>query len=810
MTTYPGAGTHTQAVGEAETWYAHVLVVDGAGNTTTQTLGPVYVDGLLTPDEIDDLSYHGWANEICSIEGVDQRLALTHPDLYGDLQQRFYVSWDETALRLYWQGANWNHTGDLFVYLDTRPGGSDRLYNPYPKDQGTTIFLPGNLPDPVAGAGERQLQAQASITPKTSQSGMGADYLVWVEDRGQAGLYVWDGFAWSLQQDLDSDHFRLNLGVSSSDTDLRLPFAELKIADPSIAALGLLAVATEEDALQLWATMPVRNPVNSSTVVNPIAGLTDNHTFPLVRSYFWDSLGSGLCSDGRLNGDGIGPTGGPFADSDLQLSLAAEPVGTTYSFMNDEMAWLWPLLFGFANAPVVPSELFTHLDTDHPPLGAGKVVTYTIQYENLGTETARGVTVRLNAWYSLQLPGGSTLALGDIPPGASGRAQISGLIDPAGLTPDEQAWASLDAFVYDEQHPENPSGGSWSSAPLEWLWSDQRVDVEPPSAVTITAPDFVIPAGLVTVRGLVVDESPVPVIDIEVLDEARNVKTVACADETPTDGHWACTWDAGNASDGDTYQVRAQATDIFGQASEWTEWRTFEVDAVAPEISLALKNTVFGTGIHSINGSFKDEREIGSVHICREDGECSIHEVDPRLDLPPGAVADTGVWSAYLQPPSDVKVDGQMQTLWLYGEDAVGNRSEPISVTYQIDNTPPELGVTFVAGFVPDIGANLIMEGTVSDGTSVDVNVLVAPPTGLRQRMKASVAGNEWSFTQTWTETGIYSLWVQATDAAGNGTTIGPFTVLVGTGNQVFLPSVFQHAGVIPGSQEIDLPKRRK
>jgi hypothetical protein len=58
--------------------------------------------------------------------------------------------------------------------------------------------------------------------------------------------------------------------------------------------------------------MPVRNPINSDRVVNAIAGMSDDHTFPLVQGYFWNSIGSGLCGNGRLSLDGSGPTGGPF------------------------------------------------------------------------------------------------------------------------------------------------------------------------------------------------------------------------------------------------------------------------------------------------------------------------------------------------------------------------------------------------------------------------------------------------------------------------------------------------------------------
>ena len=806
LTPYPGASTHSQAVGEVGTWYAHVLVADSAGNTSAQNLGPVYVDGQLTPDITAGLGYHGWANEVCTLEGVDRRLAQAHPDLYAGKQQRFYTTWDTEALRLLWQGANWNHDGDLFIYLDTRPGGSDRLYNPYPDSQDTTIYLPGNLPDPAPSAGERQFEAHASLASAASQSAMGADYMVWVESSAQAGLYRWDGFAWTLQQELDSGHYRLNQGTAGSDTDLRLPFVELGIPDPATAALGVLAVATEEDALQLWSSMPVGNPLNSDRVVNPLAALADQHTFPLVRGYFWDGLGSGLCANGRLSGDGRGPTGGPFADSDLQLTISADPVGTTYSFMNDEMAWLWSLLFGFEEVPTVPSELFAHLDTEHPLLGAGQLVTYTIGYANLGTESATGVKVELDAWYSLHLTGSSTLALGDIPPGATGSLQVSGYIDPAGVNPAEQEWAALDAYVYDDQFPENPSGGSWSSAPQEWLWSDHRVDVQPPSAITIDTPEFVVPAGKVTLRGRVADESPVSLITLEVLDDEGSLETIACQDDTPTDGRWACEWDAGGASDGDTFQLRTQATDRFGQTGEWTAWSTLEVDATPPEITLLDQDLFLGPGIHHLGGAFTDERQIGSVYVCSQDGECTVHVVDPRPEVPEGALAQTGIWTSYLLPPPDLRVDGQAQTLTVYGQDAAGNRSQPLTVTYRMDNTPPALRVNFVAAFVPPIGSYLVASGTVSDGSKVDVNVLFVPAAGPSQRYKAAVAGNDWSFTHAWTETGIYTLWVQAIDAAGNKVTYGPYSVLVGEANPIYLPFVFHNAASIPGASRLFLP----
>jgi len=38
--------------------------------------------------------------------------------------------------------------------------------------------------------------------------------------------------------------------------------------------------------------------------------------------------------------------------------------------------------------------------------------------------------------------------------------------------------------------------------------------------------------------------------------------------------------------DGDEFQVRVQATDGFGQVSEWTAWQTFVVDTEPPTVTL--------------------------------------------------------------------------------------------------------------------------------------------------------------------------------------------------------------------------------
>ena len=55
-------------------------------------------------------------------------------------------------------------------------------------------------------------------------------------------------------------------------TDLAIPFSTVGISNPATASLNMLAVASEEDSLRLWATMPHRNLVNSDLSVSPLSG----------------------------------------------------------------------------------------------------------------------------------------------------------------------------------------------------------------------------------------------------------------------------------------------------------------------------------------------------------------------------------------------------------------------------------------------------------------------------------------------------------------------------------------------------------
>src|SRR5262249_4746856 len=60
---------------EAHSYYAEVISQDVAGNQTTQTVGPIYVDSPQTPDLVG-MDYHGWLDSGGTQLAGDQAVSL--------------------------------------------------------------------------------------------------------------------------------------------------------------------------------------------------------------------------------------------------------------------------------------------------------------------------------------------------------------------------------------------------------------------------------------------------------------------------------------------------------------------------------------------------------------------------------------------------------------------------------------------------------------------------------------------------------------------------------------------------------------
>ncbi|MCP4590605.1 MAG: hypothetical protein GY842_07670, partial [bacterium] len=287
------------------------------------------------------------------------------------------------------------------------------------------------------------------------------------------------------------------------------------------------------------------------------------------------------------------------------------------------------------------SESFTFMDVNHPPVGDGDAITYTLHYINRGTDTAPEVNALVTGLYALRFGGNVTqvLSLGDIAPGEQGTVTFQGQIDLEAARTDHYTpclsagsvitceqyldWAVLDAFVYDA-----------SAHPLDWAWADHRVDGDPPEFFDVQQPELFVSAGNNTLRGYAYDESGVHTLTLGV---ESPVNTTSCPDPSPADGRWSCVWDTGSANDGDSFNLRIRASDSYGQSSVWTNWRTFIVDTMPPSITFstettqAYSETVLNDTSLTFNGTITDNRAISGVEVCLSnvngDEECGSANV---------------------------------------------------------------------------------------------------------------------------------------------------------------------------------------
>lgn len=292
---------------------------------------------------------------------------------------------------------------------------------------------------------------------------MAADTLIWVQSDDTATLLQWDGSAWQTVADGLSYYFDQNLPTPT--TDLYVPFSTLGISEPASTTLSLLAVASEEDALRLWATMPPRNNLNSERIVES-TGASEFQQFALTKSYSWqlaDGMCPGVVSDtpGTSQGATVqqDATEGTPTGADMSVSISSYPSGVAYSLLNDNLFFAMKDLPQFAgidwggvgnveatfcaNNPDDPScerdtaakptlqggdtsgvrleslipigggvdfnvqeELNATMSVDTPPLGNGNPVVYTIELQNTGTVASRDVVVDIYTWGPIRLPGG--------------------------------------------------------------------------------------------------------------------------------------------------------------------------------------------------------------------------------------------------------------------------------------------------------------------------------------------------------------------------------------------------------------------
>jgi hypothetical protein len=82
------------------------------------------------------------------------------------------------------------------------------------------------------------------------------------------------------------------------------------------------------------------------------------------------------------------------------------------------------------------------------------------------------------------------------------------------------------------------------------------------------------------------------------------------------------------------------------------------------------------------------------------------------------------------------------------------------------------------------------LNGQVNDGGGIaSLSVLVCPPDEPQYVETVALEGETWRYTLHPRQTGLYHLWLEATDVAGNVTHLGPYAVENPT-RKAYLPLV--------------------
>ncbi|MCP4532740.1 MAG: hypothetical protein GY831_16145 [Delftia sp.] len=566
---------------------------------------------------------------------------------------------------------------------------------------------------------------------------MAADYLVWVQDEDSASLLSWNEGSDEWLTVGDPWTFSFDANRPTPQTDLYLPFDTLGITNPTTQTLDLVALASDEDTLKLWATMPADNNLSSPRAIGAPAS-SDVEAFTLLNAYHWDSLDSGVC-----------PSAGQFNGADIKAALSTDPAGVAYGLFEQQLIAVHPQLFPTA-APwddaidslcngiafngraasepiplpalcqreasgssadfVNPSQRLGHLlSTAHAPVADGQALSATLRLVNDGLGAAQNVSVTLVAENLLTLADGSseqTIGLGSLAAGESVELEIQMLVDASVNPGQSDGWTHLQAIVYDETGDRDH--------PREVLHLNHELDSSGPDYVEVQSPLALTAGGTQTVWGFVSDQSVVPTITLEIDGSEQ-----AC--QTGGSAQWRCDFDLGARSEGETIALRVKAVDAHGQESAWFDAPTLTVDTTPPLISAsAATSATFDGGLVGpdddlLSGALFDNRLVSRVEVC-ENGVCDTASV----------LLDSATFSQ-----TSFTVNDQATAPLLIGAANACSGGEPLTRSFEVNDSfivaDLDVGLNVAHPFRNDLQAWL----QSPDGTRVQLLAQGAPAANL-------------------------------------------------------------------------------
>jgi hypothetical protein len=657
---------------EAARIQSGVRTSDSLDNSAVTRLPDIYVDSALTPDytlfEETGPVYRGWLTNGCTVLGYDERTIARYDG------QQFATTWDSQAVRFHWQGANWDTDGDLFIYIDSKIGGTVKAFRPdkYTKDLTTQqndgesfIVLPANLAGrAVAPVGTSQAltdwRTRLFHAQNNRNTGIveGADYVIYVGDTAHASLWAWNATTTTWELSESRPQYRFDTDNYVDNSDFRLEFSAIDY-DPN-TPFGVVAYATTESLFMPWASFPTTNPSRNSMYDDNIVVL------PFINGYAWPSLSDNMCPR-RLasipsttqiaaslvstpSGASMRSVADAFANTEPDAVQMAIDETTPLCALLPDDSWCTTIrelqTTAMAGSSLLAGLRNINVQSQAPVLGNNSVVTYTLRIANtsaVATTTIYGIAQTYGGvWLTTSnntnvTTGGnytyhtvSDAMLRDylilqIPPIAANgvyTVTLNGLIDidkAQSLAEDRIATGDI-AKVEIRLTDRNPQGNPLTNRTIEWLNATVRVDTQAPTNV-IPSMHQVVRVGSSTISGAAVDESAISSVEIMYgYNNASLSQRKFCSVDASNQWKCALVIPVGSTS----LKYRLRATDRYGLVGLWSNDYVTVVDTDRPAfvfdastLSFTRSPLVGGSSLR-LSGLISDSTSVGSLTVCDE------------------------------------------------------------------------------------------------------------------------------------------------------------------------------------------------
>ncbi|MCX6015502.1 MAG: proprotein convertase P-domain-containing protein [Chloroflexales bacterium] len=781
--------TSSMSVPEGSRVVAGVRLRDEIDNEDLVPLSPVYVDSAVTPDYTqisknpNDI-YRGWSGPT--------GCALNASANSGD--QKFFATWDSAALRINWQGTDWDTEGDLFIYLDTATGGTLQPYRPskYVHSDGVTngdafVTLPMDMAGRVTTVSSvsgmlNQWQSRLRDVlrgTRISPAAEGSDYVIHVSSAKSMEIFRWNAgsSAWVLVSVVPDYTYSMLTGTAQ--TDIRVPFSTIgyTVGNP----FGMVAFASKADYLLPWVTFPTTNPTANSLSSNKIT-LT-----PLINGYRWASLASGVCPrrdmrnpdttqiNASLSSTPNGVTQRAVADvftntnPDAMASAVDQTNALCSQLPNDPWCMTVTQLQDTATAGVaLMSSLGNTLVTQQAPvIGKNSTVSYTLTVTNpsnrpskplyaivqtyggiwltgaINATTSNGIyDGGLYSYHTITTPGYKdfqVVKIASIPANTTRSIPLAAKIDPTKAQSSSfdrintSSVAKIDVRVVDTAAVTTTGSLEWlnTGRTIEWLNAGLRIDTQAPRQIK---PDkqLVVGTGAIRLSGSVSDDSAVPSVALEYSSSESAVATPGVCGAAVS-GRWSCAVTVPSAATYISYRVRA--ADTYGQMSPWSAWYRSTVDRDNPTFVFDTNSTNALSAAY-VGGS---TISIGGL-ITDTTTTASIQYCDDQqavcTSITPigGAIATTAIYTTTVSSPSTAIA------------------AQPCNATSFEGYTAYPIAVTNVADGRVD---SLSVSTTIAHTAAQEVDLWLQSPSGTRVQLLTVTRGSASNLRVTFADDAI-------------------------------------------------------